>query len=296
MSTKNIFWVALLVMCATTLHVNGQNETIRQKYERLEKDADANPTDWKKQYEVARMLIEKDSELHDQEKAGKFYERIYHLVADIKADMPDSVFYESAFIALLNAVNRQDAQQALDYGEELIRYAKAKNDTNDSFAISTTAIIAPIMMMLERPSGGVDWLLELRKMMKNGNIQGTENTDMMLAALYEQALDEYREWASDKLMEIDIEGKTYVLIAMGLWNVEQPFVGWMGGDSDTQSLFVDENMKVYDDLHGTMECNFNWDNETHSIVKSPNTTAHLITVTPEQRQKYVEAYRKYINK
>ena len=296
MSTKNIFWMALLVMCAMTLHVSGQNETVRQKYERLEKDADAHPTDWKKQYEVARMLIEKDSELHDQEKAGKFYERIYHLVADIKADMPDSVFYESAFIALLNAVNRQDAQQALDYGEELIRYAKAKNDTNDSFAISTTAIIAPIMMMLERPSGGVDWLLELRKMMKNGNIQGTENTDMMLAALYEQALDEYREWASDKLMEIDIEGKTYVLIAMGLWNVEQPFVGWMGGESDTQSLFVDENMKVYDDLHGTMECNFNWDNETHSIVKSPNTTAHLITVTPEQRQKYVEAYRKYINK
>lgn len=296
MSTKNIFWMALLVMCAMTLHVSGQNETLRQKYERLEKDADAHPTDWKKQYEVARMLIEKDSELHDQEKAGKFYERIYHLVADIKADMPDSVFYESAFIALLNAVNRQDAQQALDYGEELIRYAKAKNDTNDSFAISTTAIIAPIMMMLERPSGGVDWLLELRKMMKNGNIQGVENTDMMLAALYEQALDEYREWASDKLMEIDIEGKTYVLIAMGLWNVEQPFVGWMGGDSDTQSLFVDENMKVYDDLHGTMECNFNWDNETHSIVKSPNTTAHLITVTPEQRQKYVEAYRKYINK
>lgn len=296
MSTKNIFWMALLVMCAMTLHVSGQNETVRQKYERLEKDADAHPTDWKKQYEVARMLIEKDSELHDQEKAGKFYERIYHLVADIKADMPDSVFYESAFIALLNAVNRQDAQQALDYGEELIRYAKAKNDTNDSFAISTTAIIAPIMMMLERPSGGVDWLLELRKMMKNGNIQGVENTDMMLAALYEQALDEYREWASDKLMEIDIEGKTYVLIAMGLWNVEQPFVGWMGGESDTQSLFVDENMKVYDDLHGTMECNFNWDNETHSIVKSPNTTAHLITVTPEQRQKYVEAYRKYINK
>lgn len=296
MSTKNIFWMALLVMCAMTLHVSGQNETVRQKYERQEKDADAHPTDWKKQYEVARMLIEKDSELHDQEKAGKFYERIYHLVADIKADMPDSVFYESAFIALLNAVNRQDAQQALDYGEELIRYAKAKNDTNDSFAISTTAIIAPIMMMLERPSGGVDWLLELRKMMKNGNIQGVENTDMMLAALYEQALDEYREWASDKLMEIDIEGKTYVLIAMGLWNVEQPFVGWMGGESDTQSLFVDENMKVYDDLHGTMECNFNWDNETHSIVKSPNTTAHLITVTPEQRQKYVEAYRKYINK
>lgn len=296
MSTKNIFWMALLVMCAMTLHVSGQNETVRQKYERLEKDADAHPTDWKKQYEVARMLIEKDSELHDQEKAGKFYERIYHLVADIKADMPDSVFYESAFIALLNAVNRQDAQQALDYGEELIRYAKAKNDTNDSFAISTTAIIAPIMMMLERPSGGVDWLLELRKMMKNGNIQGVENTDMMLAALYEQALDEYREWASDKLMEIDIEGKTYVLIAMGLWNVEQPFVGWMGGDSDTQSLFVDENMKVYDDLHGTMECNFNWDNETHSIVKSPNTTAHLITVTPEQRQKYVEAYRKYLGR
>ena len=50
-----------MVMCAMTLNMNGQNanETLRQKYERLAKDADANPTDWKKQYEVAHMLLDK---------------------------------------------------------------------------------------------------------------------------------------------------------------------------------------------------------------------------------------------
>lgn len=298
MFTKKLFWAALTVMCALALNVNGQNadETLRQKFERLEKEADANPTDWQKQYEVAQMLIDKDSELHDQVKAGKFYERIYHIVADLDATVPDSVFYESTFISMLNAMNQQDVQKALDYGEELLRFARVKKDTNDSFVINTTAITAPLLMMLERPAAGVDRLLELRKLMKSGNIPGEENTDMMLATLYDLTMDDYREWAKDKLMEITIEGKPYVAIAMGLWNVEQPFMGWTGGESGGKTLFVDENMKVYDDLHGTMECNFNWDNESRSIVKSPNANTRLITVTPEQRQRYVDAYKNYLKK
>ena len=64
MKTKKTFWVALMVMCTMTLNMSGQNanETLRQKYERLAKDADANPTDWKKQYEVAHILLDKESE------------------------------------------------------------------------------------------------------------------------------------------------------------------------------------------------------------------------------------------
>ena len=74
MNTRKFFGAVLLLLCTVTLQMSGQNanETLRQKYERLEKDADANPTDWQKQYAVAQMLIQKDIELHDQEKANKF--------------------------------------------------------------------------------------------------------------------------------------------------------------------------------------------------------------------------------
>ena len=296
MNTKKMIGVALMLMCAVTLQVSGQNanETLRQKYDRMEKDADANPTDWQKQYAVAQMLIQKDSELHDQEKANKFYERIYHLVSDINDVVPDSVYNEGCYILMLNAMNKSDIEKTVFYAEELIRHAKLKNDMQNSFYIGANALMAPIMIMLERSAGGLDKLLELRKIMEERNYNGVENTDAMLAFFYDQTYNEYREWVADKLMEITIERKPYVLIAMGDWNVEQPLMGWSVDKPDSKAVFIDENLKVYDDLHGAMQFNFNWDEKTTSIVKTANTTVRLITVTPERRQQMVEAYKKYL--
>ena len=298
MNTKKMIGVALMLMCAVTLQVSGQNanETLRQKYDRMEKDADANPTDWQKQYAVAQMLIQKDSELHDQEKANKFYERIYHLVSDINDVVPDSVYNEGCYILMLNAMNKSDIEKTVFYAEELIRHAKLKNDMQNSFYIGANALMAPIMIMLERSAGGLDKLLELRKIMEGRNGNGVENTDAMLAFFYDQTYNEYREWVADKLMEITIEGKPYVLIAMGDWNVEQPLMGWSVDKPDNKVVLVDENLKVYDDLHGAMQFDFNWNEETTSIVKTANTTVRLITVTPERRQQMVEAYKKYLKK
>ena len=296
MNTKKMIGVALMLMCAVTLQVSGQNanETLRQKYDRMEKDADANPTDWQKQYAVAQMLIQKDSELHDQEKANKFYERIYHLVSDINDVVPDSVYNEGCYILMLNAMNKSDIEKTVFYAEELIRHAKLKNDMQNSFYIGANALMAPIMIMLERSAGGLDKLLELRKKIEERNYNGVENTDAMLAFFYDQTYNEYREWVADKLMEINIEGKPYVLIAMGDWNVGQPFMGWSVDKPDNKVVLVDENLKVYDDLHGAMQFDFNWNEETTSIVKTANTTVRLITVTPERRQQMVEAYKKYL--
>ncbi len=298
MNTRNFFGVTLLLLCAVTLQMSGQNanETLRQKYERLEKDADANPTDWQKQYAVAQMLIQKDSELHDQEKANKFYERIYHLVSDINDVVPDSVYNEGCYILMLNAMNKSDIEKTVFYAEELIRHAKLKNDMQNSFYIGANALMAPIMIMLERSAGGLDKLLELRKIMEERNYNGVENTDAMLAFFYDQTYSEYREWVADKLMEITIEGKPYVLIAMGDWNVEQPFMGWSVDKPDNKVVFVDENLKVYDNLHGAMQFNFSWDEKNTALVKTENTTVRLITVTPERRQQMVEAYKKYLMK
>lgn len=298
MNTRKFFGAVLLLLCTVTLQMSGQNanETLRQKYERLEKDADANPTDWQKQYAVAQMLIQKDSELHDQEKANKFYERIYHIVSDINDVVPDSVYNEGCYILMLNAMNKSDIEKTVFYADELIRHAKLKNDIQNSFYIGANAIMAPIMIMLERSAGGLDKLLELRKIMEGRNYSGVENTDAMLAFFYDQTYSEYREWVADKLMEITIEGKPYVLIAMGDWNVEQPFMGWSVDKPDNKVVFVDENLKVYDDLHGAMQFNFSWDGQNTAIVKAENTTVRLITVTPERRQQMVEAYKKYLMK
>ena len=194
----------------------------------------------------------------------------------------------------VDAMNKSDIEKTVFYAEELIRHAKLKNDMQNSFYIGANALMAPIMIMLERSAGGLDKLLELRKNIEERNYNGVENTDAMLAFFYDQTYNEYREWVADKLMEITIEGKPYVLIAMGDWNVEQPLMGWSVDKPDSKAVFIDENLKVYDDLHGAMQFNFNWNEETTSIVKTANTTVRLITVTPERRQQMVEAYKKYL--
>lgn len=294
MNIRKIFGVVLMVMCAITINMYGQNEDLRQKYDRLATDADAHPADWKKQYDVAQMLIKEGSELFDQEKAGKFYERIYHVASDVNAAVPDSAFYESTYILMLNAINQKDIQKALSYADEITRYGKLKNDPYNSFSISAAALAAPMMMMVERSAAGVDKIKELRKLLAGGHYEGVENTDVMMVFLYDQVMNEYRDWIGDKLMEITIDGKPYVLLAMGAWNVEQPFMGWSADTPDAKTVFADENLKVYDDLHGAMEFNFNWDEKSKAVVKTAGTTARLITVTPEQRQRYVEAYKKYL--
>ena len=216
------------------------------------------------------------------------------MASDVNAAVPDSAFYESTYILMLNAINQKDIQKALSYADEITRYGKLKNDPYNSFSISAAALAAPMMMMVERSAAGVDKIKELRKLLAGGHYEGVENTDVMMVFLYDQVMNEYRDWIGDKLMEITIDGKPYVLLAMGAWNVEQPFMGWSADTPDAKTVFADENLKVYDDLHGAMEFNFNWDEKSKAVVKTAGTTARLITVTPEQRQRYVEAYKKYL--
>ena len=246
MFTKKIFWAVLMVMCAITAGVNAQdaNGTLRQKYELLAKDADAHPSDWQKQYVVAQMLLDKDSELYDQVGAGKYFERIYHVVADLNTAVPDSVFNEAGITLMFNAMNQQDIQNAMFYGDELKRYVRLKNDTESTMPMMVNTMAVLIQMMMERPMAAADQLSDIRKELLTRQFQGVENTDITMAVLYEQVLESYKEFAEGKLMEIIIDGKPYVLIAKGEWNVEKPFMGWMTDKSDDKSVFFGEDGRV----------------------------------------------------
>ena len=298
MKTRNILGAVLMVMGVMTASVNAQNtnETLRQKYERLATDADAHPDDWQKQYEVAHMLIDKDSELHNQVEAGKYYERIYHIVADVNAAVPDSVFQEAGITLMFNAMNQQDIQNAIFYGDELKRFAKVKNDKESTMPMMASTMGVMLQMAMERPMAAGDLLDEVRKELAQRQFQGVENTEVMQAMIYEQVMHDYREFIKDKLLEVTLDGKPYVIIAEGLWNVEQPFMGWMEEVPDGTVLLCGEDGRVYDDIHGQISFTFNWSEAEKAVVKSPDTNTRLITVTPEQRQQYVEAYKKYLAK
>lgn len=296
MMAKKCFWVALTMMCTLIFNVNAQNATLRQEFERVAKDADANPADWQKQYAAARMLINKESELYDQVAAGKYFERIYHLVADIQPVVPDSVFNEAGLTLMFNAINHQDFQNAIFYGDELKRYFQLKKDTESTTPMMVNTMAVMMQMASERPMAAADLLSEVQKELVRRQFQGVENTEVTMAMLYEQVFDEYLDFVKDKLLEVVIDGKPYVLIAAGEWNVEQSFVGWMVGEPNSKSVFFGEDGRVYDDLHGQMQSNFHWSEKDNGVDKSDDTNTRLIKVTPERRQQMIEAYKKYLKK
>ena len=109
------------------------------------------------------------------------------------------------------------------------------------------------------------------------------------------------EMFGDKLLEITLDGKKYIFIALRRWNIEKPLMGWMGdmnGDDDDDdyetTLAYGEDGKVCDELHGEMVYSFYYNKDGLKPQEGHN--IRLITVTPEQRQKLVEAYHSYLKK
>lgn len=298
MKTKKLFWVALTVMCTLTLHMNGQsaNETKQQQRERLEKAADNDPTNWQKQIEAAHFLLDKDGGIYDQVGAMKYYERIYHMVADVNRVVPDSIFQETSIALMFTAMNLQDVENAMFYGDELKRYAQVTKNKESTGPIMVNTMAVLLKMGTGQMLEAASRLKEVRDELSRREIKGLEDTDMMMMTLYEQVMSDYREFMENKLIEVTIDGKTYVMIAIGDWNIEMPFINWMPESKDVTKLFIDENGHITDDLHGTMEFKFNWSEKDKAIVKSEETNSRLITITPERRQQMIEAYRNYMKK
>ena len=298
---KYLFTLAAVLCCAmTTTVVNAQTaeeESISDKYFRLSKIADENPSDWKTQLEVAHILLNKESGFYNQTRAMKYYERIYHTATDINREIPDSILRETFTALIIQATDKKDPKGALFYTDEAKRAEKVGVDFGDaSLQIEGWGYI--YNYILGNGANALPFIMDFRNKVTERNIPGIENTDLTTAMVFESVLSTYKKMFGDKLIEITFDGKKYILIAMKDWNIEKPFMGWMGGLDDNQDdrpkLMYGEDGKVYDDIHGQMFCSFNWDRK--SVTPQESTNARLITVTPEQRQKMVEAYHKYLNK
>ena len=107
-------------------------------------------------------------------------------------------------------------------------------------------------------------------------------------------MEKYKDMFGDKVMELTLDDKKYIMISKGDWNIEKPLVGWMQNVEGSPTVVYGEDGKVYDDKHGYMEYGFDY--YKHGVVPKEGVNMQLITVTPERRQQMVEAYRDYLKK
>ena len=293
--------LAFAFCCAMTTAVNAQTaetESKMDKYLRLSKEADENPTNWQAQLEVGHILLDKESGVYNQSRAAKYYERIYQQAVGVNKEVPDSVFFESVVMLMSVASEKKDVNKVLFYIDELMRADKIGININRDYVISYNVMGIVFNLMNNDAAKALCNILDARKLLTADKKAGLEYSDPMAVMLYENLLSEYRKSYGDKLTELTLDGKKYVIIAVNKWNVEMPLMGWLGGvgdeDDNKLKLLYGEDGKVYDNIHGEMNYSFNYTKD--GFVPKEGHNVRMITPTPEQRQKMIAAYRSYMKK
>lgn len=296
--------LAFAFCCAMTTAVNAQTaetESKMDKYLRLSKEADENPTNWQAQLEVGHILLDKESGVYNQSRAAKYYERIYQQAVGVNKEVPDSVFLESVVMLMTVATDKKDVNKVLFYIDELMRADKIGMNINRDYVTSYNVMAIVFNLMNNNAAKALCNIQDARKLLIADKKVGIDYSDPMTVMLYENLLSEYRKSYGDKLTELTLDGKKYVIIANGSWNVEMPLMGWLGGlgndggdKSKELKLFYGEDGKVYDNMHGEMNYGFNYTKD--GFVPKEGYNVRMITPTPEQRQKMVDAYHSYMKK
>jgi hypothetical protein len=300
---KKIMMTWATVLCCF-ISVNAQTENTEsrsERYLRLSKEADENPNDWKAQLEIAHILLDKDGGFYNMHRGARYYERIYHLATDFNKEIPDSVIQEAGMMLMAATADKKDVDKSLFYINEMKHAQKVGVDIKDDFLNMCDMYGIIYNMSKEDNLRALMSIMDLRERITKMGQPGVEYTEMMMAVLFDEVIEQGMTMFGDKLLELTMDGKKYIFIAMGDWNIEKPFMGWtniMGGDKDGKGkklkLAYGEDGVVYDDLHGSLEYSFFCNK--NGVVPQENTNSRLITVTPEQRQQMVEAYHKYLKK
>ena len=282
-------------VCFAALSVSAQTEESESKTEkmlRLTKTANENPTDWKAQLEAGHFLLDKEKGVYNQSQAEKYYERIYHLATDYNKEIPDSVIRETGFMLMSVAADKKNFDKALFYIDAMTHVRRVGVDISDDYMNSIDVFGIMYSMIKEDMVKPLAYIMNIRERLTKNKTPGIEYTDVLTTILFERLMEKYKDMFGDKVMELTLDDKKYIMISKGDWNIEKPLVGWMQKEEGSPMVLYGEDGKVYDDKHGNMEYGFDWNK--NGVVPKEGVNMRLITVTPERRQQMVEAYRNYL--
>ena len=291
---RKIFLLAAFV-CFAALNISAQTEESESKTEkmlRLTKTANENPTDWKAQLEAGHFLLDKEKGVYNQSQAEKYYERIYHLATDYNKEIPDSVIRETGFMLMSVAADKKNFDKALFYIDAMTHVRRVGVDISDDYMNSIDVCGIMYSMIKEDMVKPLAYIMNIRERLTKNKTPGIEYTDVLTTILFERLMEKYKDMFGDKVMELTLDDKKYIMISKGDWNIEKPLVGWMQKEEGSPMVLYGEDGKVYDDKHGNMEYGFDWNK--NGVVPKEGVNMRLITVTPERRQQMVEAYRNYL--
>ena len=219
---KKIMITLAAVLCCF-ISVNAQTtetESNSERYLRLSKEADENPSDWKAQMEVVHILTDKNSGFYNQHRATRYLERIYHTATDYNKEIPDSVLRISLITLATLAYDKKDIDKTLFYIDEVKHAKKVGVEISDADILCQDAMGLMLHLVKNDALQALSNTMDMRHLLTENKMPGIEYSDVMTAMLFDNIFGQYRKMFGDKLLEITLDGKKYIFIALRRWNIE----------------------------------------------------------------------------
>ena len=306
---KRMLTAAVALICMS-LNVPAQQETsiLKQKGEKLSKAADADPQNWRKQYDAADFFLT----IKDTTQSEKFAQRALEIAQkmEVKKDtiLPKSLELIAGCYLIKN-----------DYPQMLNAYDVAIRAYIDEFGyqnklipprIANIACWKNMMYMFNMYAfGDVECIKHLREAtMLNNQLPeeqratGLEETETAYAMAQEMLLAEHQRKMKDKVWQWynPEDGKLYTILAFDNWTLEQPegFLAAMLSLDEKKKeemkhglILMDEQGKVREMVHGEFSFNIYWNCFKDKFTLGEKSSIRLATVTPERRQEMIEALK-----
>lgn len=303
---KRMLTAAVALICMT-LNVPAQQETsIKQKSDKLIKAADADPQNWRKQYDAAEYFLN----INDTTHCEKYAQRALEIAQKMEVKK-DTILPKSFDLLAGYYMSKGDYVQGVNtYDMALRAYIDEFGYQNKLIPphIANIACWRNLMYMMGMYAfGDVECIGRLREAsMANSQLPegqratGIEDSETMYALAQEMLLMEHQKKMKDKVWQWynPEDGKLYTILAFDNWTLEQPegFIAAMFSHDAKKKeemkhglILMDEQGKVREMIHGNFEWNIYWNCNNDKFSLGEKSSLRLATVTPERRQEMIEA-------
>lgn len=311
---------AVTAFFATATVVNAQqSESAIEKGERLAKEADANPKDWKKQYDVATFYVNPANGSPNYMRAEKFATRALE-IAKSMTEKRDTILGKSFELVAGLASSQNKHEQAVAYYDQAIRAYVDELGYKNAAIPPRIAFLASYKWMLDglniygygdaeavRSFREAFWLN--RQLPEDQRAQGMDDALTVFALAHEMLIAEQMGLMQERMWQWtdSSNGKKYAILAFHDWTFEQP-AGMMAHFMYDQSskkqtsdykhglVLLDEQGNITERAHDKFEWNVNFNQNGNVYRLSDSTNLRLVSITPEKRQQLIKAFQDFQKK
>jgi len=232
------------LMCAMAFQVNAQTtdmEKLQKEIEKKVKLADKHPKDGKMQLNaVCAILDDSLSENRDFDRALIYANRALKIAQEHPAPQDTLLALTCDRLGTIY-MGKQDMEKAMDFLEMALDAYEVELGRFDPVT-NGCKLIYGWMMATMRPSRGFAKIVEAMddnaRAPQEKRIQNMDEANISLEMVTELLIDEQTQRFHHALPSIVVNGKRYMILQTGFWNMERPIVGWLA------QAFIPSDMKA----------------------------------------------------